>query len=575
MYNRRKGLTVDEALQIFFDQDTDESDFSESEIDDDDDNDDNDGEEADTNLVDPHFAEDDYEPDDNFINYEWSSSVDNSAIVIEKFSSSSGPVHDLEPGASALSYLRLLISDDLCDNIIINTNKYADFCQNKRQKKDENWIPISNIREIWCFFGILLVMSIVRMPKLSDYWSTNSILGNQMVKKLMSRTRFMKIKHYFHISDREAEPNKNDESFRYSQKLEPMFNDVKRKFQTHFNPYKHLSVDEAMIKYKGRLGIVQYMPLKPAKRGLKMWMLCTSNEGYVYNFDIYGGKNDNIPRSSKGLGYDVVMHLITPLKNRGHELFFDRFFTSVQLVHDLLKLGIFSCGTLMKNRKNLPIEIKNLKLTQPHENKVFQCKTIPNMLCSAWLDKKIIFMLSVNAKNETTTVKRRNKSLTTSVNCPFSFNLYNKYMGGVDLADQRRKYYSVSRKSNKWWNYVFSFLFDTAVNNAYIIQKTTNFPSPKKMKSLYDFKLEIIENIEAQFLERKRTHPPFSPTSFHNHKRVKIEGRKRTCVRCRELKIKTTSNNNIQSTWECEICKMCLCKTCFNCESGSAINPNS
>lgn len=80
----------------------------------------------------------------------------------------------------------------------------------------------------------------------------------------------MKRKHYIHISERETEPNKNEESFRYSQKLEPMFNNMKTKFQIPFNPYKQLSVDEAMIKYKGRLGSVQYIPLKPDKRGLKM-----------------------------------------------------------------------------------------------------------------------------------------------------------------------------------------------------------------------------------------------------------------------------------------------------------------
>lgn len=35
MYNLREGQTVDEALQIFFDQETDESDNSETEVDDD------------------------------------------------------------------------------------------------------------------------------------------------------------------------------------------------------------------------------------------------------------------------------------------------------------------------------------------------------------------------------------------------------------------------------------------------------------------------------------------------------------------------------------------------------------
>lgn len=102
MYNQRKGLTVDEALQLFFEQETDESDFSENEIYDDDyyDGGDGDGEiecnNVDPNLDNPQFAEDN-ESDDNLINYGRTSCVDNSSIVIENFSSSSGPVHCLEP----------------------------------------------------------------------------------------------------------------------------------------------------------------------------------------------------------------------------------------------------------------------------------------------------------------------------------------------------------------------------------------------------------------------------------------------------------------------------------------------
>lgn len=86
-----------------------------------------------------------------------------------------------------------------------------------------------------------------------------------------------------------------------------------------------MAVDEALIKYKRRLGIVQYMPLKPAKRGIKKWMLCTSYLGYVYNFDIDGGRNDAVERTNNGLGYDAVMNLIQALDEKQHKLYFDIF----------------------------------------------------------------------------------------------------------------------------------------------------------------------------------------------------------------------------------------------------------
>ena len=50
----------------------------------------------------------------------------------------------------------------------------------------------------------------------------------------------------------------------------------------------------------------------------------------------------------------------------------------------------------------------------------------------------------------TTTVKRQNKEgHVENVTCPFSIQLYNSYMGGVDRADQLRGYYRVWMKSHK------------------------------------------------------------------------------------------------------------------------------
>ena len=110
-----------------------------------------------------------------------------------------------------------------------------------------------------------------------------------------------------------------------------------------------MAVDEALIKFKGRLGIVQYMSLKPAKRGIKVWMLCTSYLGFVHNFNVYGEKNDAIERPNNGLGYDVVMNLIEPFKAKYHTLYFDRFFRSVKLIRDLLTKEVYACGTVIKN----------------------------------------------------------------------------------------------------------------------------------------------------------------------------------------------------------------------------------
>ena len=47
--------------------------------------------------------------------------------------------------------------------------------------------------------------------------------------------------------------------------------------------------------------------------------------------------------------------------------------------------------------------------------------------------------------------------------------LYNRFMGGVDLGDQLRGSYHVRLKNRKNYKYIFCFLFDVAITNAFIL----------------------------------------------------------------------------------------------------------
>uniref|UniRef100_A0A1B6EQK2 PiggyBac transposable element-derived protein domain-containing protein n=1 Tax=Cuerna arida TaxID=1464854 RepID=A0A1B6EQK2_9HEMI len=52
---------------------------------------------------------------------------------------------------------------------------------------------------------------------------------------------------------------------------------------------------------------------------------------------------------------------------------------------------------------------------------------------------------------------------------------YNKFMGGVDVADQYISSYSFTRKSIQWWRKIFFWLLETAIVNAFLLfNKTTN-----------------------------------------------------------------------------------------------------
>ena len=58
-------------------------------------------------------------------------------------------------------------------------------------------------------------------------------------------------------------------------------------------PGKNLSVDESMLKFKGRLYFKQYMPMKPVKWGIKLFALCDAETWAILRFFVYMGKIDN------------------------------------------------------------------------------------------------------------------------------------------------------------------------------------------------------------------------------------------------------------------------------------------
>jgi hypothetical protein len=93
-----------------------------------------------------------------------------------------------------------------------------------------------------------------------------------------------------------------------------------------YNPHRDVSIDEAMIGFSGRLGFKQYVPLKPTKRGIKVWVRADPHNGYVGDFQVYTGRTDNTPEIN--LGGRVVLDLMQPLLDLGYHVYTDSFFTS-------------------------------------------------------------------------------------------------------------------------------------------------------------------------------------------------------------------------------------------------------
>ena len=105
--------------------------------------------------------------------------------------------------------------------------------------------------------------------------------------------------------------------------------------------------------------------------------------------------------------------------------------------------------------------------------------------------------------NEKGSVLRRQRDGTRiSLPCPQAIIQYNTYMGGVDRGDQLRGYYSCRSKSRKFYKYIFYFLLDTTITNAYILYtRHTESPTFKHMK---DFRVALAKSLIGDYCSRRR-----------------------------------------------------------------------
>ena len=491
----------------------------------------------------------------------WSNEL--SDFVILPFNSQCGIKVEVPPESRSDFFFNLIFSDELIDIIVRETNRYA------RQKLAGNdtrlakWHDTTR-QEVKAYFGICLVMGINNLPRLAMYWSSDPFIGNTGIQNIMTKNRFEELSQYLHFSNSETEPQRGEENFDRLYKVRSLLSGVLENSQKAYEPSKNLSIDEGMIAFKGRLSFRQYMPAKPTKYGIKVWMAADSENGYVNNFSVYLGKEANVPRVN-GLGYDVVMKMASPFLRKHRHIFFDNFFTSTKLMEDLLAQDTYACGTVRSNRKDLPPCAKN-KLKQGE--KVFAQRG--KIIFTKWHDKRDISFLSSNVlpSEPSRLVPRKKNGRNIQIEKPRVADVYTADMGGVDRADQLRSFYFAGYSSRKWYRYIFWFLFNLSVCNSFILESIYRTNQGERKRPMINFRLDLAKRLINGFSQRKRKRRSQEalnqPVAREEHISVHVQGRKRKCVQCIQAGRRTPKGYKVETRFECSLCKVALCRTCHN-----------
>jgi len=460
----------------------------------------------------------------------------------------------------------LFITPQFTDHLVFQTNLYAEQIKVTTGKQ---YVP-TNAKEINAFLGINLLMGIKRSPSYKDYWSSAPELNDAFICSIMNQKRFGWLLSHIHVNDNSVMPTRSSPDFDKLYKLRPMINLLSENFERCLQPGQTIAIDESMIKFKGRSSLKQYMPKKPIKRGYKLWVLADKS-GYCLRFDVYTGKVTG-EEVQKSLGSRVVHNLTTNLANKNHVIFFDNFFTSVQLLEELKEKGIHAVGTVNIARRYLPI-FKLDKQMIRGESQWFTSNT--GLAVIKWKDKRSVHILSnYHNPEEYTEVKRKEKEGNISqVPCPQAIVDYNSNMNYVDIFDQLMSSYKINRRSRKWWHRIFFYFVDASVVNAYCIYKLMNLPKI----SAKDFRRSIINGLVSETVVNKKRpstslscakleikkSKPFVPSEIRHQssKHQPERSSRRRCALC------STKAKQIRTDWICSICQVPLClgkfKSCF------------
>lgn len=324
-------------------------------------------------------------------------------------------------------------------------------------------------------------------------------VGNALVRKAMTKNRFLLIKKCFHFEVEEDRPGQEVDRYK---KVRFLIEHLQQKFADNFVPEQNISHDEAMIKYFGKSGLKQSILMKPIRFGFKAFCLCTVS-GYLVTFQMYQGKGvgkfhkENV--AAVGAAGASLLDLLDLLpedkKYLPYHIFADNYFSSNKLIDCLAEDGYSYTGTIRKDRLKGSPPLTTVEKFRKKERGYHETVSLKDgtQTVTRWLDNAPVTMISsvlgdeplAKANRYSRTEKKR-----VEVPQPDIIKQYNANMGGVDIFDKHQNHLRVSVGGKKWYWGIITWGLDACVSNAWQLYKKAGHSV-----SLLQFKREIVNVI--------------------------------------------------------------------------------
>ena len=291
-----------------------------------------------------------------------------------------------------VDFFKLFFSVALVESIATFTNNYAVQHIVKFSTYGDRygaWID-TDVQEIYCLLGLLMYCGISRLPSFEHYWKTSSLYHGSWARRFISSyRRFKALLAFLHI----VGPADEDAADKMT-KVRYVYDQLRHTCRELYQPQQQLAVDERMVKCKGRISFKQYIKNKPVRWGFKQCALCCSKTGYLWDFEVYTGRQ-NQQQAEHGLAHNVVVRMCEPFDHQGYEVYHDQFYTSPALAETLSDLGIKCVGTCQSNRRNFPEQLRNVKQWDKLAQRgAMRFVGSGDKLFIQWKDKRTVTVLS-------------------------------------------------------------------------------------------------------------------------------------------------------------------------------------
>ncbi|XP_026331006.1 piggyBac transposable element-derived protein 3-like [Hyposmocoma kahamanoa] len=294
-------------------------------------------------------------------------------------------------------------------------------------------------KEIRTFFGITLMMSYLRFPRIRMYWEKKSRIF--AIADRMARDRYFKLRASLKVLTDADVPDSEKQKTKFWKVL-PLISCIRNGCLMNV-PTSNVCVDEQMIPFWGKHAARQMIRSKPNPVGLKNFVLACPN-GLPLDFFIYEGKGDTILDDDRVQALDIGGKVVFRLCNRlppGCCIFMDRYFTSINLLEMLHFVSESTgTGTLQKNRipSNCNFKTDAQLRRQGRGSYCQQVLSTGQVAAVKWFDNKPVHLASsVHGAEPTDECRRWDKNHKRYINVPRPAVVkeYNENMGGVDYLD--------------------------------------------------------------------------------------------------------------------------------------------